>query len=267
MMCVLLRSRLVASLMLFGLLACIGAGGSLASDNRADRPIITIGTILHNPPYVFQNPSRGIDLEAIRSIFALVGHDVEFVHAPLVRVGVLLDVGRVDGMTTVPTRPEQCVSSGVFSYWHDGVSVRPELVDKVRHLSDLTGLRLGSFPGAAYVLAGRLGEHADLLDDTVTIHSTPLVLKMLEYGRIDAYVGDAWGLNYAYSSGQADGAQKPFATPIMFAPTPRRLCFVKETHRQIFNEGLEAALKGNLLTEIRRKYVPTAGPALDDSRP
>jgi ABC-type amino acid transport substrate-binding protein len=214
----------------------------LVDAGRARTPL-QVGTILHNPPYVFQEPSRGIDLDIIAAVFEEMGVAATFLHAPVSRVEFLLDAGRIDAMTTFRSREDQCANSAVFSNWHDGISVRTALAGEVRELGDLAGLRVGLFPGAERVLADVIGDHVATFGSRVTIYSTPLVVRMLGHGRVDAYIGDYWAMDYVYRAADGLEEEKPYRVVTRFQPTPRRLCFRDGALRDRFNAAL-AAVEG-----------------------
>jgi len=231
------------------------------SEDLAGSAPIRVGTILHNPPYVTENPSSGIDLDTIRTVYGSIGREVAFVHAPLSRVELLLKSGQIDAMTTVGTQKSQCVDSDIFGYWHDGISVPRLSSIKVMSVADLKGLTVGLFPGAETVLTQQLSPHAEGFADRITIYSTDLAVKMLAYERIDAYIGDVWGLEYAYqelsAKGEVDtGEQKPFFTAVYFEPTPRRLCFRDNSQMAQFNDALNLAKTSGALKNLPAPRTP-----------
>lgn len=238
-------------------------GGLAAAQDTSSRPQpVFVGTILENPPYVMENPSAGIDLDIIRAVFASVGMSVEYIHAPISRVEFLLSEGRIDAMTTFRSSAEQCSNSDIFSHWHDGVSVQLSLASQVTSLEDLKGLRVGMFPGAERVLASIIGDYVPTFGSKVTIFRTPLVLRMLRYGRIDAYIGDFWVLDHAART-EKDAEEQaeneindglPYKTVVAFPPTPRQLCFRDDRLRQMFNEGLRQLLASDQIGQIQRLY-------------
>lgn len=230
--------------------------GVAARVEGGDAARVTIGTILHNPPYVTENPSAGIDLDIIRAAFGAAGRDVSFTHAPISRVEFLLAEGRIDAMTTFRTSETQCHNSGVFSAWHDGVSVRRDLADRVTSIADLHGLRVGMFPGAERVLDHIIGDHVRTFDRRVTIFRTPLVVRMLRYGRIDAYIGDYWALEHAARAEKGGDEAPAFVTVVAFPPTLRRLCFLDDGLRQIFDSGLLQIRAAGDTDRIIGRYRP-----------
>ncbi len=235
---------------------------AVAQDEASGSDPILVGTILDNPPYVLENPSAGIDLDIIRAAFVSVGTSVDYIHAPISRVEFLLSEGRIDAMTTFRTRTEQCSNSDVFSHWHDGVSVRLALADQVASLEDLQGLRVGMFPGAERVLASVIGDYLPTFGSKVTIFRTPLVVRMLRYGRIDAYIGDFWALEHAADAGKEAEDQATeqtdnglsYKTVVAFPPTPRKLCFLDDGLREMFNEGLRQLQTAGRIEQIQRHY-------------
>ena len=235
------------------------AGDEQPEDRSAGAKPFVVGTILHNPPYVTEHPSGGIDLDIIRAAMTYSDVEVRFVHAPIARVEKLLELGLVEAMTTFRSRDDLCENSDVFSHWHDGVSVPAGNGRGVDTLDDLAGLKVGMFPGAERVLAHELVPHIDNFGGRVNIFSTPLVLRMLRYSRIDAYIGDYWGLEYAQRHDlEFKGQPRLFDVAIRFPPTPRTLCIRGADRLAAFNRGLARAKADGKVAEITARYRPDA---------
>lgn len=230
---------------------------ALADESAAtwpkDKPVV-IGTITHNPPYVLQNPSGGIDLDLIEAAFGHVGLKVEFTHAPLSRVQILLETNKVDAMTTFRTIEGLCVNSDVFSYWHDGISVPKQLEKEVATVQDLAGLRVGMFPGAVMVLPNLTEQDVSSFGSSVTVFNRGQLIKMLHYGRLDAYIGDYWALEYAYRQLTPD-QPKPYRVAVEFEPTPRRLCIKNSALVEPFNRGVKDILAEGLPEKVKARYL------------
>lgn len=229
----------------------LGQGANSTQTRRVPVDQIRIGTIQNNPPYVIENLSSGIDMDTIRAAFAVVGREVEFVHAPLTRISSLLRSRRIDGITTLVAMGNQCTLSDVFSYWHDGIVVRRDLEKNVSSVADLAGLRVGMFPSASAVFAEKLGPHVASFASETVINSTPPVLRLLEYGRIDAYIGDIWGLE-ALAASSTDVL--PFRIAITFEPTPRYVCFLDDKVKEQFNKGVAQLNTEGELEKITARY-------------
>ena len=185
---------------------------------------------------------------------------MEFVHAPIARVEKLLEGGLVDAMTTFRTEPGLCENSDVFSYWHDGVVVPRGNTRGITSLEGLHGLKVGMFPGAERVLAAQLGPHIDQFGKSVMIFSAPLVLRMLSYERVDAYIGDYWSLDYAQQHDlEFKNQQRLFDVVTRFEPTPRRLCIHSPERLKQFNAGLLKAREEGRLADILARYRTASG--------
>lgn len=215
---------------------------------------VTIGTIIHNPPYVFENPSAGIDVDIIREAFAQSGIQVDIVHAYLSRMSVLLDAGRIDAMTAYRTRADQCKLSEPYGFWHNGIITRSGLDTKISNFEDLAGLKVGLFPQAKNIFGLELVRASANFASETTVFTTPSALRMLSYDRLDAYVGDSWGLDYLFQQNAAADETPPYKVAYAFKPTPRNLCFSVDKHRVAFNEGLIALQRSGQIDEIISRY-------------
>lgn len=236
------------------LLLALIAPSVAASSVAANDEVLRVGTIKHNPPYVFEEPSAGIDIDSIRASFNSVGVAVEFVHAPLVRLGVLLDLQKIDAMTAFIDDGNTCAKSRTYGHWHDGVAVRRDLAKSVNTMADLEGLHVGMFPAAKKVFAHKLDPHTDKFASETTIFNTPSVLRMLQYARIDAYIGDSWGLDYLVANNSARAVAPPYEVAIKFEPTKRQLCFADDAMRDLFDQGLEQVRSSGRLDRIVAQY-------------
>lgn len=246
-------SRVVPLAMFATLLFGLSAEGMQISPLQSNP--LRIGTIQNNPPYVIESPSSGIDMDTIRAAFAAVGREVEFIHAPLTRISSLLRSRRIDGITTLVGMGSQCTLSDVFSFWHDGVVIRQDLKRNISSIADLAGLRVGMFPSASAVFAEKLGPHAASFASETVINSTPSVLRLLQYGRIDAYIGDIWGLE-ALASRQSTSTGYPFRIALTFEPTPRYVCFLDSEVTEQFNTGVKELNAQGQLAKIVNLYRP-----------
>jgi len=217
------------------------------------RPVL-VGTITHNPPYVLENPSAGIDLDLVREAFAHVGVEVEFVHAPLSRVQVLLETGKVDAMTTFRTIDGLCTNSDIISFWHDGITVPVESTAQISSIQDLAGMRVGMFPGAVEVLNYLTPADLATFRSSMIVYDREQLIRVLLYRRLDAYIGDYWALEYAYQQLASD-QPRPYRVAHKFPPTPRRLCIRDEALVARFNAGVAAIKEGDLADRIRARYL------------
>lgn len=215
---------------------------------------VKVGTIIHNPPYVFENPSAGIDVDIIREAFAYSGISVEIVHAYLSRMAVLLDAGRIDAMTAYRTRADQCELSEPYGHWHNSIVVRSGLELKIRSFDDLAGLKVGLFPQAKNIFGQPLIRASASFASETIIFTTPSALRMLSYDRLDAYIGDSWGLDYLFRQSAEANEPPPYKVAFAFEDTPRHLCFAVDDLRSAFNQGLNALKSSGRMEEIIGRY-------------
>ncbi len=230
----------------------VSAAHSASQETPAE--LVKVGTIIHNPPYVFENPSAGIDVDIIREAFAYSGISVEFVHAYLSRMGVLLDAGRIDAMTGYRSRADQCELSEPFGFWHNSIVVRSGLDATISGFDDLAGLKVGLFPQAKNVFGqGLVKASANFASETI-VFTTPSALRMLSYDRLDAYIGDSWGLDYLFLQTKKANTPLPYRIAHAFAPTPRHLCFTVDGLLAAFNDGLTKLKSSGRMDEIVNQY-------------
>ena len=215
---------------------------------------VKVGTIIHNPPYVFENATAGIDVDIIREAFGHAGMAVEIVHAHLSRIGVLLDAERIDAMTAYRSRADQCELSEPYGYWHNSIIVRSGLTQEIHSFDDLAGLKVGMFPQAKTFFGLDLVRASANFGSETTVFTTPSALRMLSYDRLDAYVGDSWGLDYLFQQNSEDETVPPYRVAHAFEPTARHLCFTDNELRADFNDGLALLRASGRLAEITKRY-------------
>jgi len=154
----------------------------------------TVGTDAAYAPFESQNESGeivGFDVEVVRAIADKAGFEVKFVNTPWEGIFNALGQGDRDLLVSAITITDERKQTMDFSdpYFDAAQLIAVHQDSKVARFADLKKLKVG-------VQTGTTGDEAvsDLLGKTSTnikrFESTPLALKELEAGGLDAVVAD-----------------------------------------------------------------------------
>ena len=240
------------------------------SDGDAAHPPVRIGMPLESPPYIYENPSDGLDVQVIRGVFDWADIKVVFVHAPLVRLPLLLDNGLVDGfisfshVSTLADGGRHYHQTRPYSYWRNAIIARSgEMNISVSDWTDrIDTLRIGTFPGADQVLNGEGGVDRRMLSQAMVIDNSQRAARLLARGRIDIYVGDYWSLGHFYQSMKA-ATGHPLRVLYRYEPTPHWLIFDREELARTFDTALSAFECSGAQEALFDQYRPRTSLAQD----
>lgn len=225
------------ALRLFGILIPLIVQATAQAEDQPEtaRPLV-IGTMQEVPPYVFEHPSRGIDIDIIRATFSLMEKEVVFMHVPTLRLERLLSSGRADAISANSANVKGCNPSQPFSYWRDAVLVRKGLPKGVYSMIDLAGLNVATFPKAERALGSALKPFIRYFGSYNYLINTD-ALGLLQRGRLDAYIGDRLLVEYALKE-QGWTGEPPYELAFDLPPTPRLLCFSDKAMAARFDAAL-----------------------------
>lgn len=196
----LLAKSTIASLAVSLLVAC---GGDKAKPKVAEQPatpapteeVIRVGVDNQYPPYDFLdemgNPI-GFDVEIIQAIANHQKLNIELVPQGWEMLMGDLNSGKNDlvmsGLMRTEARESKYSLSNTYAWGQDSIAIRPEN-NSVRNLQDLTGQKISTLKGSAYVeqLEAVFGE------DSPNIVGKPtdfLAFQELALGRVEAMLGE-----------------------------------------------------------------------------
>ena len=199
------------------------------------------------PPNAFDpaaSDRTGYDVDNILDAAEASGLEVEFAFQPWRRSIALTKQGQLDGLCVCSYRPDRekwLLYSDELGRTVAGIFLAPDYDGpEIRGFADLQNLRLGVVGGynLEVVLRDRGVEALTVLDEFAG-------LRMLQYGRIDAYLGH-WSVGRFYMSERNLDPGFPF---IETDTTPYHLCVRRslpnaEDVVRRFNQGL-AVIRGN----------------------
>jgi len=229
----------------------------------APAKVYVVGTDAAYAPFESQNEKGdivGFDIEVVQAIAAKAGFEVKFVNTPWEGIFNALGQGDRDMVVSAVTITEERKQTMDFSqpYFDAQQLIAVKETSKVAKFADLKKLKVG-------VQTGTTGDEAvsKLLGKTSTnikrFESTPLALKELESGGVDAVVADN-GVVIHYVANNPGGKFKTVADA-EFVPEQYGIALKKGNTELLgkVNQGLAAIRADGTYDQIFRKYFGPAG--------
>ena len=262
----LLRRARRATLML-GLALLLGPLARAAEVPR----VLTVGTDASYAPFESQNEQGrivGFDIDIVRAVAAHAGLQVKFVNTPWEGIFNALAQGDRDlVVSAVSITPERQASMAFTDPYFDArqlIAVRQD--SPVARLTDLRGLKVGVQTGTSgdEVVSRLMGKTST---DIKRFESTPLALKELEAGGLDAVVADN-GVVVNYVAHNAGGGFKTVSDP-GFATEHYGMALRKDERALLarLNQGLAEIRADGTYARIYASYFGAAEAAAAASAP
>jgi len=228
----------------------------------APAKVYVVGTDAAYAPFESQNEKGdivGFDIEVVQAIAAKAGFEVKFVNTPWEGIFNALGQGDRDMVVSAVTITEERKQTMDFSnpYFDAQQLIAVKETSKVARFADLKKLKVG-------VQTGTTGDEAvsKLLGKTSTnikrFESTPLALKELESGGVDAVVADN-GVVIHYVANNPGGKFKTVADA-EFVPEQYGIALKKGNSELLekVNQGLAAIKADGTYDKIYAKYFGQA---------
>lgn len=212
------------------------------------------------PPYCLPETNSGIELDIIREALAFRGHVLKPKYLPFARIPFEFEMGRVDAAMT-DTGKDLSTKGGNYAdpaviYDNVFISLKQRNLH-IKHPSDLSGLSVLSFVGAANRYPDWLaqvkkdGHYFELNDQSRQV-------LMLNRGRADLVLSDRYIFRYFSRQLQQTEDFVPAAIEehqfVKLNPMNYRPIFRDKAVRDDFNAGLQQLKKNGRYNEIYRKY-------------
>ena len=234
-----------------------------ASAPAAPARVYVVGTDAAYAPFESQNEKGeivGFDIDVVKAVAAKAGIEVKFVNTPWEGIFNALGQGDRDMVVSAVTITDERKQTMDFSTpYFDAVQlIAVKDGSKVAKFDELKKLKVG-------VQTGTTGDEAvsKLLGKTSTnikrFESTPLALKELESGGVDAVVADN-GVVIHYVANNPGGKFKTVADA-EFVPEQYGIALKKGNTELLgkVNQGLAAIRADGTYDQIFRKYFGPAG--------
>ncbi len=229
--------------------------------------VYTVGTDAAYAPFESQNEKGeivGFDIDVLKAVAANAGFEVKFVNTPWEGIFNALGQGDRDMVVSAVTITDERKQTMDFSdpYFDAAQLIAVKEGSKVAKFADLKKLKVG-------VQTGTTGDEAvtKLLGKTSTnikrFESTPLALKELESGGVDAVVADN-GVVVHYVANNPGGKFKT-VSDAEFVPEQYGIALKKGNAEllALVNKGLAGIKADGTYTKIYTQYfgAPPAAPA------
>ncbi len=228
----------------------------------APAKVYVVGTDAAYAPFESQNEKGeivGFDIEVVQAIAAKAGIEVKFVNTPWEGIFNTLQQGDRDMVVSAVTITDERKQTMDFSdpYFDAAQLIAVKETSKVAKFADLKKLKVG-------VQTGTTGDEAvsKLLGKTSTnvkrFESTPLALKELEAGGVDAVVADN-GVIAHYVANNPGGKFKTVSDK-EFVPEQYGIALKKGNAELLakVNQGLAAIKADGTYNQIYAKYFGAA---------
>lgn len=238
-----------------------------AAPAAAAAKVYVVGTDAAYAPFESQNERGeivGFDIEIVSAIAAKAGMEVKFVNTPWEGIFNSLNQGDRDLLVSAITITDERRQSMDFTApYFDAVQLIAVRQDSpVTKFEDLKTLKVGVQTGTTgdEVVTQLLGKDSS---NVRRFESTPLALKELESGGVDAVVADNGVINH-YVANNSSAAFKTVSDS-SFAPEQYGIAVRKGNTELLtkLNEGLAAIRADGTYDRIYAKYfgAPAAAPA------
>jgi polar amino acid transport system substrate-binding protein len=260
------------TLLLSGTLAGCGkqdGAATTASNSAASAPAAThvysVGTDAAYAPFESQNEKGeivGFDIDIVRAVAAKAGIEVKFVNTPWEGIFNALKQGDRDLLASSITITDERRQSMDFSepYFEAQQLIAVKADSKVAHFADLKSLKVGVQTGTTgdETISKLQGKNST---DIKRFESTPLALKELEAGGIDAVVADN-GVVVNYVKNNAGSRFKTVDDPA-FLPEHYGIAVRKGDADLLakINSGLTAIRADGSYDRIYASYLGAPAPA------
>ncbi len=255
----------------FALLACAlvacgkqDSAAPAAASGAAGR-VYSVGTDAAYAPFESQNEKGeivGFDIDIVRAVAQKAGIEVKFVNTPWEGIFNALKQGDrdllVSSITITDERKQSMDFSAPYFDAHQLIAVRGD--SKVARFDDLKTLRVGVQTGTTgdETISKLQGKNST---DIKRFESTPLALKELEAGGIDAVVADnGVVINYVANNGTD---RFKTVNDAAFVPEQYGIAVRKGNAELLakLNQGLAAIRADGSYDRIYAKYLGLAAPA------
>ena len=242
-----------------------GTSPGVRAASGATSRVYSVGTDAAYAPFESQNEKGeivGFDIDIVRAVAEKAGFEVKFVNTPWEGIFNALKQGDrdllVSSITITDERKQSMAFSAPYFDAHQLIAVKSD--SKVTRFDDLKDLRVGVQTGTTgdETISKLQGKNSTNIK---RFESTPLALKELEAGGIDAVVADN-GVVVNYVANNAASRFRTVNDPA-FVPEQYGIA-VRKGNADLLakvNQGLAAIRADGTYDRIYAKYLGLAAPA------
>ena len=237
----------------------LGLIALIAGNANAQNKELVVGSSATYRPFAYENPAKeivGYDVDIIKAVAQKAGLQIKIVNTPWTGIFAALNNGDVDLVISGVTINEKRKQSYDFTapYFEARQLIAVNKDSTVKSLKDLAGKKVSVVTGStADDIASR--EFGKTSPDIKRFESTPLALKELENGGVDAVVADN-GVVVNYLSNNGDKGLVSVEDTESFAPEYYGIAVKKgnQALQEQINKGLAAIKADGTYDQIYAKW-------------
>lgn len=228
---------------------------------------VKVGIGFALPPYVLRESDSGLEVEIVREAFRRVGHDVEFVYLPNLRLPVEFAEGSVDcvvankayNLASDSGRPVY-PSFETLAYRNYAITLKRS-GHVIRSLDDLCDKRVLGFKNATKYLGEKYAEAVGKNGDYSELSDQSLQVRMLLSGRVQVVISDKrifkWWRKQLANESVATNLElsAPVSFHPVFPPAPRTVHFGDANLRNAFNQAVRSMRTDGRFQAIMDDYL------------
>lgn len=243
------------------LLAAIATMVLFASTVQAETVRMAVGG---TPPYTIEDGPSGIIPDLFREAFALQGYTVEFDVVPVRRAKHQLEIGAVDGVSSIigtDLDPAEYFVAEDVANFEDYIFTLKDSGLAISGPADLDGLSVATFPTAEVVYPEWL-QKAAAEGRRIEVSDQILQVQMLYAGRVDAVLADTRIMAFmvAKVANETGEAPRELTRSPLVGSVPLSPVFRDAALRDALNAGMAELRASGRFDEIIRSHTGEAQP-------
>jgi len=229
---------------------------------ETNKQSIELITGLDKAPFIFNDATKGVQIELIRQAFAINDVDVKFTPLPLGRNITGYQRWNVQGIITLPSDysyPGMSVSKPYIIYQNVAVSLARNNF-AIKDVADLSGKSVASFQKAKKFLGSKFKEVVNYSLDYREVADQRKQLEMLFAGQTEVIVLDINIFKY-FMRNQAQALyRKPYTLHYIFKERAYSAGFKSEQYRDMFDLAILDLKQSGDYNRLFEKYLLNSRP-------
>lgn len=219
---------------------------------------LRIATSSSIPPYFIKNNHQGIVAEIIKSSFESQGYQVTFTYQSNNIIQKNLLTKHVVGAFNFPKKKSsKLYYTKPIVYYENIVASRSKDNYEFHSLSDLRGLRVGTFENALNFIGNKLKDTIQNFKSYSEYKNQEEQVKALLNNEVDAIIIEKNIFDYFYQKllSKNPSNQNQISKSYIFPRSERPLAFLNRQLRDDFNKGFKQVKESGEYYKILHKYI------------
>ncbi|MEC4089630.1 MULTISPECIES: substrate-binding periplasmic protein [Pseudoalteromonas] len=238
------------------LIICSILISALSFGKLAVADVLDVSVGWTKPPYVIEQGDTGFELDMVKAIFALLGHDLRFVYVPFGRSDSLLKTHKVDAALTMNRRMDLAgavLSEPYITYHNTAISLKSRKLI-IPSISALENYAVIGFQNASLVLG---------MEYRLATASSPLYIELpdqqkqvelLLQGKVDVVVMDINIFNHLSKAVVGQDQMPNVSVHNLFPASPYRIAFRDPDLKEAFNLKMVQFKRSAAYQTLLNKY-------------